>query len=330
VLLFGWSLLEGVGAALILPAIVALVASDFPVEKRAGAYGLVAAASAIAIAVGPLIGDFCTTFFSCRWVFAAEVVLGIAILLLSRRMSDAPVEKQPRLDWVGSVLSATGLALFVFGVLKSAEWGWLVSKEDGPSWRGMSPSIWLMLAGLLVIWLFFRWEARVADREGEPLFRPVMLRNRQLTGGLTMFFFQCLVQAGFFLVVPLFLSVSLGLTALQTGVKLLPLSVALILAAIGIPKLLPDISPRLVVRAGLLLLLGGTVVLLGGLDVNAGAEIVTVPLILIGLGIGALASQLGSVTVSAVPAEEASEVGGIQNTVTSSASPSEPRSPARS
>jgi hypothetical protein len=87
-------------------------------------------------------------------------------------------------------------------------------------------------------------------------------------------------------------------------------------AAVGIPRLLPDVSPRLVVRAGLLGLLAGTVVLLAALDVDAGAEIVLVPMLLVGLGIGALASQLGGVTVSAVPDEESSEVGGIQNTMT--------------
>ena len=83
VLLFGWSFLEGVGAALILPAIVALVAGNFPAEKRPAAYGLVAAAGAVAVAVGPLIGGFCTTYFSWRWVFAGEVVLVIAILILA-------------------------------------------------------------------------------------------------------------------------------------------------------------------------------------------------------------------------------------------------------
>jgi MFS family permease len=316
VLLFGWSLLEGIGAALILPAIVALVAANFPVERRAGAYGLIAAAGAIAVAVGPLVGGFCTTYFSWRWVFAGEVVIGVAILLLGRRIADTPVEKQPRLDYVGSVLSATGLALFVFGVLKMGEWGFVQPKADGPSWAGLSPSVWLMVAGLFTVWLFFRWEARVFERGGEPLVRPTMLQNRQLTGGLTMFFFQFLVQGGFFFVIPLFLSVCLGLTALETGVKLLPLSVTLILAAVGIPKLFPDISPRLVVRGGLLALLGGTVVLLAALDVDAGAEIVFAPLLLVGLGIGALASQLGSVTVSAVPDEESSEVGGVQNTMT--------------
>ena len=316
VLLLGWSFLEGVGAALILPAIVALVAGNFATERRPAAYGMVAAAGAIAVAVGPLIGGFCTTYFSWRWVFAGEVVLVLAILLLARRIADAPVENRPHLDVVGAVLSALGLGLLVFGVLRSGEWGWIQPKADGPSWAGLSPTVWLSLAGLFVLWVFFRWETRLAARGREPLVRPAMLQNKQLTGGLIMFFFQYLVQAGFFFVVPLYLSVCLGLSALATGVRLLPLSITLLAAALGIPRLFPNVSPRLVVRGGLIALLAGTVVLLGALDKDAGAEIVFVPMLLIGLGIGALASQLGAVTVSAVPDEESPEVGGVQNTMT--------------
>src|SRR2546427_11049731 len=258
------------GQLLIMPAIVALVAGNFATERRPAAYGLVAAAGAIAVAVGPLIGGVCTTYFSWRWVFAGEVVLVLVILLLVRRIADAPVEKRPHLDLVGAVLSALGLGLLVFGVLRSGEWGWIQPKADGPSWAGLSPTVWLILAGLFVLWIFFRWEARLVARGREPLVRPVMLRNRQLTGGLIMFFFQYLVQAGFFFVVPLFLSVCLGLSALATGVPLPPLSITLPDAANGNPRLLPNISPRLVVRSGLLALLAGTVVLLAALDKDAG------------------------------------------------------------
>ncbi len=316
VLLFGWSFLEGVGAALIMPAIVALVAGNFPKERRPAAYGMVAAAGAIAVAIGPLIGGFCTTYFSWRWVFAGEVVVVLAILLLTRRIADAPVEKRPQLDLVGAVLSALGLGLFVFGVLRSAEWGWITPRPDGPSWANLSPTIWLMLAGLFVIWLFFRWQARREEKGQEPLIRTEMLRNKQLNGGLLMFFFQFLMQAGLFFVVPLYLSVCLGLSALETGVRLLPLSLTLLIAALGIPRLLPNVSPRLVVRSGLFALLLGTLVLLAGLDPDAGPEIVLVPMLLVGLGIGALASQLGAITVSAVPDDQSPEVGGVQNTMT--------------
>ena len=128
--------------------------------------------------------------------------------------------------------------------------------------------------------------------------------------------FQYMLQAGLFFVVPLYLSVALGLSAIATGVRLLPLSITLLLAAVGVPRLFPNASPRLVVRAGFLALFAGIAAMIALLDISAGPEIVTWPMLLAGLGVGALASQLGAVTVSSVPDERSGEVGGLQNTVT--------------
>ena len=316
VLILGWSLLEGMGAALIMPAIVALVAANFPPSGRARAYGLVAAAGAIAVAAGPLIGGAATTYASWRYVFFGEVIIVVVILALSRRIADAPVEVKPKLDLVGTVLSVIGLGTAVFGVLRSSTWGWVIPKPDAPELLGISATFWCILAGSLVVWVFFRWENHLVSQGKEPLVRPNLLRNVQLRGGLLMFFFQFLLQAGVFFVVPLFLSVVLGLTAMATGLRIMPLSVALLVSAAGIPKVWPTASPRKVVRGGIALMLLGIVALISGIDLSAGAEIVAVPLILLGLGIGALSSQLGAVTVSAVPDEDSPEVGGLQNTAT--------------
>ncbi|MFE6172169.1 MFS transporter [Streptomyces sp. NPDC056464] len=316
VLLLGWSFLEGIGAALILPAIVALVAGNFAAERRPAAYGLVAAAGAVAIALGPLIGGFATTYLSWRWVFAGEVVVVLAILAVARHISDVVGRERSHIDLVGSALCALGLGIFVYGVLRSDEWGWFRPKPDAPSWLGVSLVVWLMLAGMLLIWLFLHWEARLVERHRDPLIDPDLLHTKQLTSGLTMFFFQYFVLMGVFFVVPLYLSIALGLSALETGARLLPLSLTLLAAATLIPRFFPDVSPRRVVRLGILALLAGAVVLMAALDEGAGAEIVTVPFLLIGLGTGALASQLGSVTVSAVPDDQSAEVGGIQNAVT--------------
>jgi predicted MFS family arabinose efflux permease len=166
------------------------------------------------------------------------------------------------------------------------------------------------------VWAFFEWEAHLIAQGREPLVRPSIFRYQEMNAGLTMFFVQYLVQAGVFFTIPLFLSVALGLSALETGVRILPLSIALLAGAVGIPKFFPRASPRLVVRLGSLAMLAGTLVLILALDPAAAAAIVTVPLLLIGLGIGAFASQLGAVTVSAVPDELAGEVGGLQNTAT--------------
>ncbi|GAA2747540.1 MFS transporter [Terrabacter aerolatus] len=315
VLLLGWSLLEGLGASLIMPAIVALVAANFPAERRAAAYGLVAAAGAMAVAAGPLIGGAVTTFASWRYVFAGEVVIVVAILALLRRVADVP-PSPARIDYVGSLLSVVGLGSVVYGVLRTSEWGWIVAKPGAPTILGASPSIWLILLGLVVVFLFMRWENHLVRTGREPLLRPALLGNRGLVAGLSMFFSQYIVQAGVFFAVPLFLSVVLELDSLQTGLRILPLSFALLIAAGGIPKVWPRANPRRVVRAGLFSVPAGILVLVGGMDPGANAGVVAVPMLLIGLGLGALSSQLGSVTVSSVPDSESAEVGGLQNTGT--------------
>ena len=316
VLIVGWSVLEGAGAALILPAIVALVASNFARDQRPRAYGLVASAGAIAVAAGPLIGGLVTTYLSWRWVFVGEVLIVLIILGLARRMADTPAEDGARLDVVGTVLSALGLGLVVYGILRSGTWGFVQPKPSQPAWLGLSPVIWLILAGGVVLWVFFWWENHRLARGRAVLLDPALLRNRTLRGGLTAFFFQYFLQAGLFFAVPLFLSVALGLSAVATGVRLLPLSLTLLLAAAGVPRVFPHASPRRVVQIGFLCLFAGIVIMLALLDAGAGPEIVTWPMLLAGLGVGALASQLGAVTVSSVPDEQSGEVGGVQNTVT--------------
>ena len=141
--------------------------------------------------------------------------------------------------------------------------------------------------------LFVFWESRRVRQHKGALVDPTMLRVPGLQAGLTSFFFQFLLQAGLFFVIPLFLSVALGLSAVATGVRLLPLSIALLAAAVGVPKIFPKASPRRVVRIGFGLLFVAIVILVAVARRGLGSEVVTWPLILAGLGVGALASQLG-------------------------------------
>jgi len=319
VLLLGWSVLEGLGAALIMPTIVALVAGNFVGRQRAVAYSVLAAAVAAAVAAGPIIGGFVTAYFSWRWVFAAEVVIAGAILVGSRAIDDAPTDERPRIDVVGAVLSAAGLGVLVLGVLQSSSWGWvrprIADGEDAtPQVLGISLVAWLVVGGLLVLWLFLGWQRRVADRGGLPLVDPSLWKYRQLTGGLTMLLLQYLVMMGVFFTMPLFLSLVLGLDAFETGLRMLPLSVALVVTAPAVPRFFPRAGPRLVVQVGLFLMLAATLLLAVGFDAGAGVSVTTLPFILLGSGMGALSSQLGNVVVSAVPQERSGEVGGLQYT----------------
>ena len=247
-------------------------------------------------------------------MFVGEVLIIGVVLLLNRRTADTPKEEGARLDLVGTALSALGLGLIVYGVLRAGSWGFVQPKPDAPTWLGLSPVIWLILGGGAVLLLFLEWEKHRRDSGQAALLDPAILRVRLLRSGLGAFFFQYLLQAGLFFAVPLFLSIALGLSAIDTGLRIMPLSITLVIAAVGIPKLFPKASPRRVTRFGFLMLFLGLVVFIAALDEGAGAEITLWPMLLAGLGIGALASQLGAVTVSALPDEQSGEVGGLQNT----------------
>jgi MFS family permease len=316
VLIIGWSFLEGVGAALILPSIVALVAGNYGRERRSAAYGMVAAAGAIAVTVGPILGGAFTTYASWRYVFVCEVVVAAVIFLLSSRIADPPLAPAGRFDLEGAVLSALGLSSIVYGVLRASTWGFVRAKADAPSLLGLSPVVYLVAVGLLLLWWFSRHVRAVAARGGEPLVAPGLAKIPQVNVGLLGFMCQFFVQAGLFFIVPVYLSIVCGLSAFQTGLRLIPLSVSLLLTATLIPRLFPKASPRLIVQLGFACTFFGTIAFIAGLDPKSGPEIVGVPMFIIGLGIGALASQLGAVTVSGAPDEAAGEVGGLQNTMT--------------
>ncbi|HET6921346.1 MAG TPA: MFS transporter [Jiangellaceae bacterium] len=320
VLFLGWSVLEGLGAALIMPTVTALVAGNFTGQQRARAYGLIAASAAVAVAAGPIIGGFVTANFSWRWVFAAEVVIAGGLLIGSARIPDVAVEERPKLDGVGALLSAAGLAMIVLGVLQSSSWGWVAPRiADGPDatpqLAGISLTAWLVLAGLVALWMLVEWLDYRKTQGRTPLFDPELLDSRQLRGGLSVLLTQYLVSSGLFFTVPLFLSIVLGLDAFETGIRMLPLSLALIVVAPAVPRFAPHASPRRVARFGLLLLVGAALLLAGLLGQNpADAGIVTVPFVLLGAGLGLLASQLGNVIVSSEPVERSGEVGGLQYT----------------
>jgi hypothetical protein len=175
-------------------------------------------------------------------VFVGEVLVVLGILVLARRVQDAPPESRPKLDLVGTLLSATGSAwrsrrAAVQRVgMGAAQAGWTRG-------AGVSPVVWLVLGGLFVVWLFLGWERRLEAKGAEPLVRPELLSNRQLAGGLVLFFHQYLIQAGLFFTIPLYLSVALRLSAIDAGIRILPLSLTLLVAAAGIPTTQPGSAP---------------------------------------------------------------------------------------
>jgi MFS family permease len=321
VLLVGWSGVEGFGAVLVVPAIAALTAASYEGRDRALAYALLGGIAAIAVAAGPLIGGWVTTEFTWRYVFAGETVIVILILLLRRQIPAAPAAaRRPQLDIVGVALSSGGLGLVVFAILRSSVWGFVQPrtppKINGTEITPLGFSVvpFLVLGGLGLLWAFTAWEQRRARLGRDELLDTRMLRVPSLRAGLSTLVGQQLVLMGTFFVIPVYLQVVLGLDAFETGKRLLPLSVAMLVFALLGPRIAARRSPRTVAQVGLVAVSIGALVMLATLDVTINDTGFKVALGLIGAGAGLLASQLGNVIMSAVAPTQTSEAGGLQGT----------------
>lgn len=314
-LLLGWSILEGIGAALVLPALVALVAGSYRGADRAVAYGVIGGVAGAGIAVGPILGGWVTTNFTWRYVFIGEVVLVLVIIALIGWLVDVPrVGRKPNVDWVGSGLSAFGLGLFVYGILQASTWGWIANVDSPIAPFGLALTPFVVGAGLVVIGLFFRWTERRERLGQDPLFRLGLLKIGPLKGGLQMFLAQNLILMGIFFSIPLYLQIVQGLDALETGLKMLPVSITMFIMAFLGARMSSRFTPHKIVKAGLWVLLVAVWVLAGTIEPVLEGSAFGLSMALLGVGMGLLASQLGNVIQSAVGANDRSEAGGLQYT----------------
>src|SRR3954471_15490983 len=267
ILALGWSILEGLGAALVLPALAGLIAGNFEGHNRKAAYAVIGGVAGAGIAVGPIVGGWATTELSWRVVFAGEVVLVAFILATTRFIGDAPrTGAKPRLDGVGTALSASGLGLVVYGVLQSSTWGWVKPKDSPIEAFGLSLTMFVIALGGFLLWSFVRWSQHREATGRDPLVHLDLTKIPTLRAGLYGLFSQNLILMGVFFVIPLYLQLVLGLDALETGVKMLPVSVTMFVASALGSRLSKRFSIRTIVRAGLWTSFGAALVLVATID----------------------------------------------------------------
>ncbi|MGO4102476.1 MFS transporter [Leifsonia sp. YAF41] len=317
-LFLGWSIIEGLGAVLVIPAIAALVADNYQGRARITAFATIGAVSGAAVAAGPLIGGFVTTYFSWRYVFVAEVVIMAVVVLFARVINDPTPRQSVRIDVLSVLLSAAGLVLIVFGMLQSKTWGWVIPLQSPEvagapiAPLGISLTAWLMVLGAVLLYLFVRRQQHLVAIGRPPLLRVEKFSIRQLRSGLSVLGAQYAVTAGLFFMVPVYLQMTLGLDALQTGIKIFPLSISLILFSIVGTGLSRVWGPRRIVRTGQLILVGSAFLLLWSVTPDLRSGLFATGMFLAGTALGLLASQLGNVNMSSVSEKESSEVGGLQ------------------
>ena len=314
-LTLGWSILEGIGAALVLPAMAALIAGNFEGKERKAAYAVIGGVAGAGIAIGPILGGWATTQLSWRVVFVGEVVIVIGILLMTKYVADAVrTGPKPQLDVVGSILAAAGLGAVVLGILQSTTWGLIAPKDSPVEPFGLALTPFVIAAGAALLWAFVWWERRREAAGNDPLVHLDLVKIPPLRAGLIGLFSQNLILMGVFFTIPLYLQLVLGLDALETGLKMLPTSIAMFLAAAAGSRLSTRYPVRSITRAGLATTALAAFMLMATVTPDLADLAFAVGMAVLGTGMGLIASQLGLVVQSSVDASGRGEAGGLQYT----------------
>ncbi|MER6629258.1 MFS transporter [Streptomyces sp. NPDC000987] len=328
--LFGWSLLQGIGVALMLPALVSMLTEAFTGAARTKALATLGIIAGVASGAGPVVGGLITDYAGWRLSFLLEAVVTLVVLALMRRKVSPgrfPGRPGQRFDVLGAVLSATGFGLLVVATLLGSRYGLIENREDFEVFgttvlhRGqVSPVPLLAGAGLVVLFVFAVWERHLIRHGRDPLVRLSVLRDRTIrTGTLTMVM-QILVPTGMFFLVPVFLQTTAGFDALRSGVTLFVVPVGLTAAASMGAGLVGNgrMTHRTAQIWAFLAMAAGCVAVAVMFDphrreVPAIGLALAPGLLLIGIGRG-LATTATDLVQSASPPEQVSDVTGLGRT----------------
>lgn len=324
VLIFGYSLLEGIGSALLIPPVYILITVSFTdLPSRAKSFGIISAAAGIGAAAGPLIGGLITSTISWRASFILQVLVVALIIFLSRRIADPGIQgARPSFDITGAILSAAGLFFVVLGILQSGSYGWFRASTDFSIGNivvipqgGISP-VWLFvgIGALILLWFFLHIRSR--ERAGkEPLLATRLFRNRVSNLGLVTQNIQWLILQGSFFVISVFLQTVRGYNAIQTGLALTPATIGILLSSLIAGRLAKKYSQRTLIRAGFGITIVGMLLLL--FLANAASSITNfLPgLLLMGAGVGVMLTSSVNVVQSSFPEKDQGEISGLSRSI---------------
>jgi EmrB/QacA subfamily drug resistance transporter len=305
-LLAGWSVIEGFGAALMIPASSALLVSNFEGKERGIAFGIYGATAGAASSFGPIVGGFFASSIGWRWAFGINVVIALILCLGSIIVKDKK-EHYPEktfLDYFGVLLSSTGLTAIIYGIIKSG--------TDG-LWTQTSLMIPL---GLLLITLFVWYELKIEKQGRDPLISMAIFKNKSFSFGvltLAALFggFSGLITYG----IVFFLLNVRGLSAFDTGLALIPFSIATFIMAPLSSKVADKIGQKLLVILGITINAIGVFLIYNTLVYTATVQDFIIPFVVTGIGFGMIAAQLNNIILSSVHVSKSGVASGINGTI---------------
>ncbi len=320
-MLIGESVIEGIGAALMMPATASLLVSNYRGRDRALAFGVWGGIAAASSAIGPIFGGFITSHYTWRWAFRINVVVALVLLLGSIVIAEVrdKVEKA-ELDFLGVFLSATGLLAFVYGTIESSTYGWWKALQPFELFGhalpgGLSPTPFGLILGSLLLALFAWWQNNAENHGHTPLVSVHLFQNKQFTAATAVVAFLSFGMVGLIFAIPVFLQSVRNLDAFHTGIALLPMSLTMLFIAPASAALAKHIVPKRLIQFGLFIAALASVVLYYSIKASSGPADFVPGLILFGFGLGLVMAQSSNMALSAVSVEQAGEASGVNNTI---------------
>ncbi len=291
---------QGVGAALMMPATLAIISATFPPKERGLAIGIWAGVSAMALAIGPLVGGLLTEHVDWSWIFyinvpigALGIVAGRIIIQESRDMS-----RVQSLDVPGLVTNAAALLALTFGLIEANRYGWT------------SPTILALFAAAAAGLAAF---AAIEHRRRAPMLDLSLFRSSTFTGANIVAFLVTLAMFGVFFFMSIFVQRILGYSPVEAGAIFLPMTVLIILIAPPAGKLSDKVGSRWLMAGGLTLV-GGSLVIFSRLGVDSGFWDMLPGLLVGGAGMASVMTPMSAAVMSSVPVDKAGVASGVLNT----------------
>lgn len=321
-MIIGESIIEGIGAALMMPATASLLVSTYKGRDRGIAFGIWGGIAGAASAIGPILGGFLTTHYSWRWAFRINIFVAIIILIGSFLIAESRDKtEKDELDFFGVFLSSVGLLALIYGIIEASTFGWWTAKAPfellGHPFApfGLSITPIAILVGIILLTGFALWQQKLEKNNHTPLVSMHLLTNRQFTSGMMVVTFLSLGMVGMVFAVPVFLQSVRNLNAFNTGLALLPMSLAMLFVAPASAMLNKYLTAKRVIQIGLCFTVIASFVLHFSLTASATAATLAPGLILFGVGMGMVMAQASNLTLSAVSVNQAGEASGVNSTM---------------
>ncbi len=321
-LLLGESIIEGIGAALMMPAAASLLLTNFEGKDRAIGFAVFGATAGAASAVGPILGGWLTSAYSWRWGFRINIFVVLILLLGSLLIKDSrDTAEKKELDWIGVLLSSTGLLSLVFGIIQSSEYGWWIAKKAFSlgnvtlNFAPLSITPVAIALGIVLLIFFAWWQLRRESLGHTPLVSLHLFENRQFVSGMAVTAAISLSLTGLIFVFPIYYQAVHGLDAFHTGLALFPLSLTVFIVSPIALIIARKVRPKPIIMAGLVITVLSILVMIFMLKDGVTSQVLMPGFILFGIGMGLVQSQINNLTLSAVSGQYAGEASGVNNTM---------------